>query len=51
MLHQFDVFLLTCPQLRNSGLKENPEFPTHNYNFVVTIMSVNTHEYNISVIT
>lgn len=33
------------------GLKENPEnpeFPTHNYNFVVTIMSVNTHEFHIS---
>lgn len=53
MLHQLypDVFLLTCPQVRNSGLKENPEFPIHNETFLVPMMSGNTHEYNTSDIT
>ncbi len=33
-------FLLTRSQLRNSGLEEIHEFPTHNYYFVVIFMCV-----------
>ncbi len=33
-------FSLTCPQLRNSELKENVEFPTPNKDFVVEFMSI-----------
>jgi len=33
-------FLLTRSQLRNSGLEEIHEFPTHNYYFVVIFMFV-----------
>lgn len=39
------------PQLRNSALKENPEFPARNYNFVVTFMFDIQLVYNLFDIT